>query len=488
VGRGVRLAVQTFGTGPTPLVFVPGFFSHVELQWADPAYARFLASLGRFARVTVYDKRGGGASDPVASAPTLEDHVRDLHRVVEESGPGPVVVLGFSNGGAIAMSYAAAHPESVLGLVLCSTFARAEGLDKLLRPADELFGGLLDRWGEGLVVDLACPSLSGSKLARRNAALYERASLHPDMVWAIAEESLRWDLTPVLGRIEAPTLVLHRRDDYVPIEGGREVARRIPGARFVELEGGDHVPHLGDATAVLVEVEAFVRAVGADPAPALPHRTVLFTDLVGSTTRAVEVGDARWRAMREAHDDLTRAEVERHGGRAVKSTGDGWLAIFDDGPSALRAASAIGQQVSRLGLEIRAGAHTGPIELLDDGDVSGTVVNCAARVAALAGAGEVLCTDAVRAALCVAVPLRPWGVAELKGLPGTWTLHAIDVTDDLEGDADGPGDGGEARRGPAAPTASPESLAPQVRGVGAAAVAVARRVIGPVRARRYGVA
>jgi pimeloyl-ACP methyl ester carboxylesterase len=470
VGNGVELAVQRFGDGPVDLVYVPGFVSHIELQWADAAYARYLSSLGKVARVTLYDKRGGGGSSPVHRAPTLEEHIADLGRVVDDASDRPVVVLGFSNGGAIAMSFAAAHPERVAGLVLCSSFARVEGFEDLTRAADEVAFGLMQRWGEGAALDLMSPSLAGSKLARRNVGLFERAALHPDMVRGLAAETRTWDITPVLPLISAPTLVLHRTNDaMVPLAASREVASRISGARFVELDGGDHLPYLGDATRVLVEVEAFIREVAGTPAPPRPVTTVLFTDLVGSTDHAVTAGDARWRAMREAHDDLTRAEVARHGGRAVKSTGDGWLAAFPEAPSAVRAASDVIQQVRRLGLEVRAGAHAGEVDVLDDGDLSGLTVHVAARVAAVGGPGEVVLTEAVRGRLASSVPLRPWGVAELKGVPGSWPLHALD------GEVD-----------PIEPSAADSSLAPRLGATDRVMVAVARRVIARRRARAHG--
>lgn len=469
MGDGVSLAVQRFGTGHAHLVFVPGFVSHIELQWADAAYARFLGSLGRFATVTIYDRRGAGASDPVDRAPTLEEHVADLRRVIDDTGAGRVVVLGFSNGGAVAMAYAAAHPERVLGLALCSTFARVDGFVDIVEKADAKAYTLIDRWGEGLGLDLVAPSLAGSKLARRNYATFERAAMHRDMVRLTVEETRRWDLTPILPLIDVPTLVLHRLGDYVPFEAGQEVARRIKGARFVQLEGSDHVPYLGGSHEILTEVEAFVRQVTGGTSPARAITTVLFTDLVGSTDHAAAVGDARWRSLREMHDDLTRAEVERHHGRAVKSTGDGFLAAFPEAPDAVRAASAIIEQVRRLGLELRAGAHSGPVDVLDDGDLAGTTVNTAARVAALASAGEVLVTDAVRGRLAASAPLRPWGVAELKGLPGAFTLHAVDgEVEDL-------------------PAVEPERrLAPELLVSTRLLVGTARRVLGPIQARRVG--
>lgn len=470
-GGGVHLAVQRWGEGRADLVFVPGFLSHLELQWADAAYARFLASLGRFARVTAYDKRGGGCSDPVDRAPTLEEHVDDLGRVVDDTGRERVVLLGFSNGGAIAMAYAAAHPERVFGLVLCSSFARVEGHYDLVARFDAAYDDVLEHWGEGRGIDIAAPSLAGSKLARRNYAMFEQAALHPEMLKGMAEETRRWDVTPVLPQIAAPTVVMHRTHDLsVPLEASRELAARIPDARFVQLEGGDHVPYLGDSTSILREIEAFVRDVADDPAPLPVLRTVLFTDLVGSTGALADAGDARWRDLREAHDGLTRSEVERHRGRAVKSTGDGWLAVFDEAPDAVRAASAVIEQVKRIGLEVRAGAHTGPVDVLDDGDLLGLTVNVAARVTALAGPSELLVTDAVRGRLATAASVEPWGDADLKGVPGTWALHRLaEEVDELE------------------PLQLDESRRPVVRGSNALVATIGRRVVAPARARLAGV-
>lgn len=466
----MELAVQRWGDGATHLVFVPGVISHVELQWADPAYARFLASLGRFAEVTLYDKRGGGCSTSVDRAPTLEEHVRDLGRIIDDATPGKVVLLGFSNGGAIAMAYAAAHPERLLGLALCSSFARVEGHRELVATFDHAYEAVIERWGEGLGLDLAAPSLAGSKLARRNYALFEQAAVHPAMIRAMAEETRRWDVTSILGEVDVPTLVMHRRGDRsVPIDASRELANRIRGARFVELEGGDHVPYLGDSTVVLQVLEGFVREVADDPAPVPRQLTVVFTDLVGSTAALAASGDARWRELREAHDDLTRAEVVRHDGRPVKSTGDGWLAVFDEATDAVRAASAIIEQVRRIGLAVRVGAHTGPVDVLDDGDVLGMTVNIAARVTAIAGAGQLLVTDAVAGRLAFAAALDPWGDTALKGVPGTWSLHRLaEETDE--------------RR----PTRPDPALDPQLRGSNRVVATIGRKVLAPARQRLVG--
>ncbi|MDT5328220.1 MAG: hypothetical protein QOF25_5372, partial [Mycobacterium sp.] len=390
----IELAFQVFGEGPSDLVFVPGFASHVDLQWADPAYARFLDRLGSFARVIVYDKRGVGRSDPVRRVPTLEEHVADLRAVTSAAGSSRAVILGFSNGSPVAGLYAATYPERCLALIMCSSFARTKGREDIVARVADRSAKMLDHWGEGYGLEVFAPSLAGSRLNRTNYALFERAALRPEMARALSHAGESIDVSAALGTLDMPALVLHRRGDFIPFEAGEEVASLIAHARFVELEGSDHVPFAGDTNALLTEIEHFVRGVTENPRMPPLVAAVLFTDIVGSTERAVEVGDRRWREMIDAHDALSRAEIERHGGTAIKSTGDGWLARFDSPPQAVRAGWAISQQVERVGLGLRAGIHVGPVEVVGD-DVRGITVHAAARVAALATNGQLLVSAAV---------------------------------------------------------------------------------------------
>jgi pimeloyl-ACP methyl ester carboxylesterase len=430
----VRLGYQVFGDGDTDLVFVPGFASHVELQWADPLYARFLGRLGSLVRVIVYDKRGVGVSDPVDRAPTLEEDVADLLAVTAAAGSGSAIVLGFSNGSPAAALYAATYPDRCRGLIMCSSFARTRGRADLVAKVAARSRRMIDEWGQGYGLEVFAPSLAGSRLNRTNYALFERAALRPEMARAFAEASRDIDVSGALASVKAPALVLHRRGDFIPFEAGQEVAALLPHAQFVELEGSDHVPFAGDSGALLDAVEDFVRSLTEQPRAATPTATILFTDIVGSTQRASEVGDRRWRELIEAHDELSRAEIGRHDGVAVKSTGDGWLSSFASPPQAVRAAWAISEQMPRLGLEVRAGAHAGPVEHVD-GDVRGLTVHGAARVAAAAGAGRVLVSDVV-ADRCAGAEMKfePRPPVALKGLPGTWVLHEL------------VGDPGEAQR------------------------------------------
>jgi class 3 adenylate cyclase len=394
----------------------------VELQWADPAYARFLHRLGSMARVIVYDKRGAGLSGRLPEAPTVEDHARDLDVLLATAARGRAVVLGFSDGSPAAGLFVASHPDRCLALILCASWAKTRGEDELVARVQASTRPFRESWGEGNGLAVFAPSLARSRVNRANYAVFERASLRAEDVQGIAERSMDVDVSEAFRRVAVPTLVLHRSDDFIPIEAGRHAASLIPHARFVELVGGDHVPFAGDTTPLILEVERFVRQVTEQPKVPPSRVAVLFTDIVGSTERLQQLGDERWRDVVGIHDDLSRQTIADHGGTAVKSTGDGWLATFAAAPDAVRAAWTLGQQVQRLGLEVRAGIHCGPVESVP-GDVVGETVHTAARIAAVAGADEVLVSEEA-AALCAGAEMsfEPAGRHVLKGLPQPWDL------------------------------------------------------------------
>ena len=421
---GTRIAYQVFGSGPLDLVFIPGFVSHVEMQWLDPLFERFLRRLGSFARVVIYDKRGVGRSDPVSSRPTVEQHVSDLQRVLGAVGSKSAVILGYSDGAPTALTYAAAFPHRVHGLVLVAPFASTGRHPDLIARADARCQPFLEHWGEGLTLDVIAPSLAGSRLNRSNFALFERACASPEGVRCIAGRPRDIDVSTVLPSISVPTLVLHRRDDFVPMELGRDIADGIPGARFVELTGGDHTPFSGDPTSVLVHIEEFVSEVAQTPMTQQEESmAVVFTDIVESSEHVVSLGDRRWRELVSAHDELTRVAAQQHGGEALESTGDGWLTVFPTAPAAVRFAWRVGSDMARVGLSVRAGVHAGLVQK-NGGDVRGLTVHAAARLAAKATADEVLASTTV-VGLCVDAGMT-WATAgdvTLKGLPGTWTLH-----------------------------------------------------------------
>ncbi len=431
----VHIAYQTWGAGPS-LVGVPPFVQNIELLWDDPtgSYPHFLRRFGTFATVTHFDKRGTGLSDRVAGSNSIEDRIDDIRAVMDAAGVERGHVGGISEGGPMAMLFAATYPERVDKLILCGTAARfVAGPDYARGVPRELYEQftslVVEHWAtpESLLVPYWLPSLVDDAGFRRWITTYERACASPGAV----REFLRFigdiDVRSVLGSIQAPTLIVHRRDDLVvSVEHGRYLAEHIPNATYVELAGIDHVPWVGDADAVLDACEEFL--TGTPPARVDVDRvlaTVLFTDIVGSTERATQLGDARWRALLDRHDAVVREQLARHGGREVKTTGDGFLATFDSPSRAVRAAAAIVAATRDAGVPVRAGLHTGEIERRGD-DVAGLAVHVGARVAALAGESEILVSSTVRD-LVLGAEFRfdDRGLHTLKGVDGDWRLLAL---------------------------------------------------------------
>jgi pimeloyl-ACP methyl ester carboxylesterase len=431
---GISIAYQVLGGGDLDLVFVPGGVSHVDVTWQDRRYRRMMERLASFARVIVFDKRGMGASDPVARAPTLEERRDDVRAVMDAVGSERAALFGLSEGGTAATLFAATFPERTRALVLCGTFPG--GVDVVDPepgyPAEALrafWSTIVEPWkarmGQGVMVELFAPDQIGNPAAVAAMATFERSATTPAM-WRMFLDSLRnLDVRAFLPRITAPTLVIHRRRDPVPVEGARYMASRIAGAKLVELEGNDHIPWLGDMDALVDEVQEFL--TGARPARAERRlATVLFTDIVGSTERAAKLGDRRWRALLEDHHDAVRQAVERSGGRLVKTTGDGALAIFDSPAAAIESARTAVREAAQVGVPIRAGIHTGECELMGD-DVGGIAVHVGARIAALAAPGEVLVSSTVKELVAGSrTTFADRGVHELKGVPAEWRLYRLE--------------------------------------------------------------
>jgi class 3 adenylate cyclase/pimeloyl-ACP methyl ester carboxylesterase len=432
-----NLAYQIVGDGPTDLVIVPGWFSHVDLLWGDPGWVSFVGELASFARVILYDKLGTGLSDPVAGVPTLESRADDLRAVLDAAGSDRSALFGFSEGGAISVLFAATYPERVRALVLYGAFA-AGSVDDDGSPARakwiEHVTGLrasIDHWGEGRTVDWAAPSVSRSALYRRAVGALERAGMSPRMALLSWQAGIsQVDVRDILGSVRVPTLVLHRRDEVVPLEYGRELAAEIPGARLVELDGVDHWPGVGDIKSITGEVEEFLTGQRHEHAVDRVLATVLFTDIVDSTRRATQLGDQRWRELLERHDEITRAEITRFQGRVIKHTGDGFLATFDGPTRALRCATTLAERMPELGIDVRSGLHTGECEPRGD-DIGGIAVHIGARIAALANAGEVLVSSTVKDLVNGSgIAFQDRGTHVLKGLRGEWRLYAPAGRDD----------------------------------------------------------
>ena len=426
----LRVAYQVVGEGPRDLVLVPGFVSNLELAWEYPPYERFMRRLAAFARVIVFDKRGSGLSDPVGDAATIEERMDDIRAVMDAAGSERADLFGWSEGAAISALFAASRPDRVSGLVLYGSFPRGTPTEDfpwaMSRDVWEL-SLQEDReefWGRGLSLAMLAPSRFEDESLVRWWARFERQSMSPRLMRAVMRLDMELDIRSVLPSIRVPTLVVHRTGDVLPVEGGRWLAEQVPGARFVELPGDDHWPWTSDPDDIVDEVEEFLTGARGEREADRVLATVMFTDIVGSTERASELGDRRWRDLLDQHDKLVRREVERERGRAVKTTGDGVLATFDGPARGIKAARAICAEVRRLGIEVRAGLHTGECELRD-GDVGGIAVHIGARVSSMAAPGEVLVSGTVKDLVVGSgIDFADRGAHPLKGVPGEWRLYA----------------------------------------------------------------
>jgi pimeloyl-ACP methyl ester carboxylesterase len=429
----VNVAYQVVGDGPFDLVYVPGWVSNLDLMWDDPSYARFLDRLASFSRLILFDKRGTGLSDPVAftDLPTLEQRMDDVRAVMDEVGSERAALLGHSEGGNMSALFAATYPERTTALVLVGCYAkRIRSDDYPWAPEREARQREIERteraWAEpDQVVELA-PSRADDASFLRWMTRYFRASASPRAAAALLRMNTMIDVREVLPAIRVPTLLLYRTDDRdVAVEEGRYIAARIPGARLVELPGTDHLMWTGDADAILDEIESFLTGTRRGPEPDRVLATILFTDVVGSTELAAARGDRAWRALLDRHHAAVRRELERWRGREVDTAGDGFLATFDGPARAVSCAAAIVRAVRELGLEVRAGVHTGEVELADGG-VRGIAVHIGARVAALAAPGEVLVTRTVVDLVAGSgLAFEERGERELKGVPGRWAVYAL---------------------------------------------------------------
>ncbi len=427
----VNIAWLTAGDGPLDLVWVTPWISQVEHLFAEPSLAAVLDRLGTFARLILFDRRGSGLSDPMVGAPTLEEQMDDVLAVMEAAGSERAAVLGSLEGGPMAAMFAATHPDRVTGLVLYSTFARtlpAPGYDwpPSTEERDARMALALEHWGQGYVAGGVAPSRRDDPEFVEWAGRLERLAASPGTIARVFDLIAQWDVRDVLATIRVPTLVMHRREDtFINVEHGRYLAGHIPDARYVELEGTDNLFSVGDTDAVIGEIEEFLTGERHDREPDRMLATVMFTDIVESTTRAAELGDSAWRRVLGQHDRLVRLALERHRGREVKTTGDGFLATFDGPARAIRAAGSIAEAVRSLGLEVRAGLHTGECEVMDH-DVGGLAVHIGARVMSEAASGEVLVSSTVKDLVVGAgIDFEDRGERDLKGVPGRWRLFAV---------------------------------------------------------------
>jgi pimeloyl-ACP methyl ester carboxylesterase len=428
----VNIAYQVVGEGPLDLVYVPGWISNVELMWDEPAHAHVLGRLASFSRLILFDKRGTGLSDPVPldRPPTLEERMDDVRAVMDAAESERAAVFGFSEGGVMSALFAATYPGRTTALALYGTFAkRIWSPDYPWAPRPEArrreIEELERNWATRMDLDQLAPS--ESEAFKTRLAAYFRRSASPGTAVALLRMNTQHDIRDVLPTIRVPTLVIHRTDDRdVKVEEGRWIAAQIPGATFVELPGDSHTLWGGDTDAVVDELEEFLTGVRPARKPDRVLATVLFTDIVGSTEKAAELGDRHWRELLSAHDAAVRRELGRFQGREIDSAGDGFFATFDGPARAVRCATAVRDAARGLGLEIRAGVHTGECEL-DGEKVRGIAVHTGARVAALARPGEVLVSSTVKDLTAGSgLEFGDRGEHQLKGVPGEWRVYAVD--------------------------------------------------------------
>jgi class 3 adenylate cyclase len=426
-----NIAYQVFGDGPIDLVIVPGWLSHVDLLWQEPGWVTLMEELTSFCRVIRYDKIGTGLSDPLHREATLDDRTGEILTVLDEVGSRQPAMLGFSEGAPISVMFAATYPERVRALVLYGAYASGSmeddgspGRDKWIRLGTAIRDSI-DHWGEGRSVDWAAPSLARNFVYRRAVGALERAAMSPSMALLTYQGNLtHFHVRDVLGSVHVPTLVVHRKDEAIPLEYAREVAAGIPSARLVELDGIDHWPTVGDIKSITGEIEEFLTGQRQAHLPDRVLATVMFTDIVDSTRHAARLGDHDWRELLARHDEVAHTEIDRFQGRIVQHTGDGFLAAFDGPTRAVRCATTVAERMPELGLDVRCGLHTGECELRGDA-IGGIAVHIGARVAALAQAGEVLVSSTVKDLVNGSgIAFRERGTHMLKGVPGQWQLYA----------------------------------------------------------------
>jgi class 3 adenylate cyclase len=427
----LHIAYAVEGDGPMDLVWVPPWISQVEYLWAEPSLERVLGRLTQFARVITFDRRGSGLSDPFFGAPTLEEQMDDVLAVMDAAGSENAAICGTLEGGPMAALFAATYPDRTNALVLYATFARATWAPDYdwawtAEQRDREMADVIEHWGEGLIASSVAPSKRAEPGFMEWAGRLERLAASPATIRRLIGLIGEFDVRDVLPSIRVPTLVMHRTgDSFIKVEHSRYIASKVPGARYVELEGDENMFSVGDWEALIGEVEEFLTGTRHEREPDRMLATVLFTDICDSTRHAAEMGDRGWRFLLERHDALFRQALERHRGREVKRTGDGFLATFDGPARAIRCAASVAEAMGSLGLQIRAGLHTGELEVMD-GDLGGLAVHIASRVMGAAAPNEVLVSGTVKDLVVGSgIDFEDRGERELRGVPGEWRLYAV---------------------------------------------------------------
>jgi class 3 adenylate cyclase/pimeloyl-ACP methyl ester carboxylesterase len=421
----LNIAYQTMGDGPIDLIIVPGMVSHVEFMHEGPGYTASLRRLSRFARVVTFDKRGQGLSDRMSGAPSLEQRMDDVRAIMDDIGSTRAALLGISEGSAMSIMFAATYPERVSQLILYAGFASSPA--RKINNFELIASERAKAWGTGKLINLINPSRANNPAAVNHFAKFERLSASPGAYKSFTLLNASIDVGSILPAVRVLTLVLHRATDaLIPVEAGRHLATQIPGSKYIEYPNGDHILGGGDNDTLLGDIEEFItghRDMSSSEAERV-LATVLFTDIVDSTRSAAELGDLKWRQLLDRHDQLAKEVIEKYRGTLIKSTGDGILATFDGPGRAVRCALAFRNTSEQIGLALRAGLHTGEIEIRGR-DIGGIAVHAAARVMGQSNANEVLVSRVVTDLVAGAgLKFSDRGSYELKGLPGRWDLFA----------------------------------------------------------------
>lgn len=430
----VHIAYQVFGQGPVDLVIIPGFISNIEHYWDWPEAARSLNHLASHARVVLFDKRGTGRSDRLGQLPNLDQRMDDTRAVMDAAGIERAAVMGVSEGGSLAVLFAAAHPERCSALVLYGAFARFSDWFPTKQKFDAFLEYVDTSWGTGKNFASFAPSKKGDAEFLRWWGRWERLGGSPSAVKNLMQLNSQINIDNVLPSVRVPSLILHRTEDpTVSIQAGRFLAKHIPHARLVELEGSDHIYWIGDNAPQIADmILKFIAKPGAEPRRTVtPQRvlaTILFTDIVGSTERAQQLGDKKWHGLLQAHDATIRREILRFRGSEVKSLGDGFLILFDGPARAIHCAKAIMEAMVPLGIQIRAGVHTGEVEQ-SQSDVQGIAVHLAARIMQSAAGGQVIISRTVKDLVAGSgIEFEDAGEHSLKGLAERWQLFSVRMT------------------------------------------------------------
>jgi class 3 adenylate cyclase/pimeloyl-ACP methyl ester carboxylesterase len=428
----VEIAYQVLGDGPVDLVWIAGSITHLGVLWEHPGYRHFCEQLASFSRLILFDKRGMGLSERTRAG-TLEERMDDVRAVMDAASSERAALVGVSEGGPMSMLFAATHPERTEALLLIGAEVKEEQTEDwpwgegTREEFDTWMRELPERWGRAFVSDLFFPNDPDPEATQRWFGRLQTASMTPRDAIAFLSMAMDIDVRDVVPSVRVPTLIVHRVDDPIcHVENARFLAANIPEARYVELPGNLHIPWAGSGgDEILEEIREFLTGARESPEPDRVLATVLFTDIVGSTERATQLGDRRWRELLEAHHSAVRRQLERFRGRELDTAGDGFLASFDGPARAIRCAASVAEAMGTLGLQIRAGLHTGELEVMD-GDLGGLAVHIASRVMGAAGPNEVLVSGTVKDLVVGSgIEFEDRGERELRGVPGEWRLFAV---------------------------------------------------------------